>query len=120
VSRRRDRERLRDRLQEAWAVTRGEAERAGSSLDGWDLCDVVLDLVESESISPLFLDELRQRRLSRIRDRAAARGRERRRIVCVSCGVPFGAWRSDARYCGPACRQRAHRALQAHRVGGRQ
>ena len=43
MSRRRDREKLRDRLQEAWAVTRGEAERAGSSLDGWDLCDVVLE-----------------------------------------------------------------------------
>lgn len=30
--------------------------------------------------------------------------------VCASCGGPFLAQRAAARYCGAACRQRAHRA----------
>lgn len=29
--------------------------------------------------------------------------------TCSVCGVPFEARRRDARYCGAACRQRAHR-----------
>ena len=29
--------------------------------------------------------------------------------TCESCGAPFTGVRSDARYCSPACRQRAYR-----------
>ncbi len=31
------------------------------------------------------------------------------RGACGSCGRPFEAKRSTARYCGPTCRSRAHR-----------
>ena len=30
--------------------------------------------------------------------------------ICQQCGTSFKAERSDARYCSPACRQRARRA----------
>ena len=36
-------------------------------------------------------------------------------LTCVMCGTGFFA-RSDAVYCSPACRQKAHRARQAGRI----
>lgn len=37
------------------------------------------------------------------------RRRRRRERVCEVCGLVFRASRRDARFCGDACRQRAHR-----------
>lgn len=43
---------------------------------------------------------------------------ERRRCVCAFCQRPFTARRRDARFCGPACRQRLRRhGLQEHIAG---
>jgi hypothetical protein len=39
---------------------------------------------------------------------AARRAQRIRKIDCADCGATFSA-RADARYCSPACRQRAHR-----------
>ncbi|ORA41687.1 hypothetical protein BST20_01110 [Mycobacterium branderi] len=36
-------------------------------------------------------------------------------LTCSICGTSFQA-RADARYCSPACRQKAHRARHAQRV----
>jgi hypothetical protein len=35
--------------------------------------------------------------------------RPRRRVECIEDGVAFHAIRSDARYCSPRCRMKAHR-----------
>lgn len=44
---------------------------------------------------------------------------DRRRCVCASCAREFTARRSDARLCGPACRQRARRhGLEERPVAG--
>jgi len=49
----------------------------------------------------------------RYADLRSAAWRERavavRLVACESCGRPFEAKRSTARYCGPTCRSRAHR-----------
>ena len=37
------------------------------------------------------------------------RAQKRAALRCVACGDPLTAGRSDARYCGGACRQRAYR-----------
>ncbi|OBI47299.1 hypothetical protein A5707_19820 [Mycobacterium kyorinense] len=39
-----------------------------------------------------------------------------RTLTCGVCGIDFCA-RSDAIYCSPACRQKAHRARTARRLG---
>lgn len=46
-------------------------------------------------------DRTERRRLSRERHRA--------RCLCAACGEQFTSPRSDARYCSPACRQKAYR-----------
>jgi len=40
---------------------------------------------------------------------APARARRRRPCVCLGCGIEFKPARDDARYCSPACKQRAYR-----------
>jgi 3-methyladenine DNA glycosylase AlkD len=109
MSRQRDRQKLALLLHQAWATARHEAEAAGASLDRWDLCDSVLDLVAAESAEAAFYDELRRRWLERARERRVSQVRQTQQAVCVVCGATFRALRSDARYCRPACRQRAHR-----------
>lgn len=39
----------------------------------------------------------------------ATRAAPVRELQCAQCGETFTAKRSDAKYCGPACRQRARR-----------
>lgn len=46
------------------------------------------------------LQRLRQWRLNRIR---------RRDVVCHECGNDFIAYRSDAEFCSPACKQSVYR-----------
>ena len=38
-------------------------------------------------------------------------------ISCEQCGTSFVARRSTARYCGPTCRQRAHRGTESDTPG---
>ena len=50
--------------------------------------------------------------------RRACRARRRRRrplVSCTTCGEKFRPTRSDAKHCGQACRQKAHRGR--HRAG---
>ncbi len=37
-------------------------------------------------------------------------------VICHQCGIAFAPKRSDARYCGNPCRQRAYRARSALNV----
>lgn len=43
------------------------------------------------------------------RVKSAELGLRKHKIHCHRCGVLFAAWRVDAKYCGSACRQAAHR-----------
>ena len=54
-------------------------------------------------------EERRARANARQRERRARRKSWRRPATCASCGAEFTGRRKDARYCSPACRQRAHR-----------
>ena len=42
-----------------------------------------------------------------------ARNRHKK-IVCTICAAAFTSTRADAKFCSPACRQKAHRAKQSH------
>jgi hypothetical protein len=46
----------------------------------------------------------------------AKRPRQVSRQPCATCGELFDPARSDAKYCGSACRQRAYRARPAHTI----
>lgn len=48
--------------------------------------------------------------------RRLARERQRSRCLCAVCGRQFTAPRQDARYCTPACRQKAYRARLAEQA----
>lgn len=118
MSRRRDRDRLIALLQDAWSVAKGEAGAVGAPLDRWDLTDSVFDLLSTEAAGDAFQDELRLRWLERERERHAARVRPEHHPACAVCGTSFTAHRSDARYCSPACRQRALRDRRREGAAG--
>ena len=52
--------------------------------------------------------------IARVKDAVITRAKEPAPgPICVQCGASFPAKRSDARFCSPACRQRAKRGLPA-------
>jgi hypothetical protein len=57
-----------------------------------------------------FCSERCRRELAKARRRVTPTER-----ACETCGEPFTPKRADARYCGPTCRQRAHRRVTDNR-----
>src|ERR1700730_16974928 len=46
--------------------------------------------------------------------RESRRRNRHKKIVCTICAAAFTSTRADAKFCSPACRQKAHRAKQSH------
>ena len=69
----------------------------------WLYCDPCNRRWTDERHARLDADNAKQRA------RRARRRWRRQHISCASCGTSFPPARSDSRYCGHACRQRAYR-----------
>ena len=81
--------------------------------DGGEAAAALIDVLGVSRADRLAAELRRVSRLRAVED--AKRERETLRTAgiprtCSACGTAFAAYHPAARYCGPTCRQRAHRA----------